>query len=256
MNYRALIIEDEPAAARRLEKMVAECEPSIRITGILDSIKGAVDWFNNYPMPDLIFLDINLGDGLSFTIFEKVEITCSVIFTTAYDEYAIKAFRHNGIDYLLKPIKIDELKYSISKYIQQQAGRENIIQNNIKQLMGSFSGNTDQWKKRFIVNFGDKIKAIETEDVAYFMILEKNTFLVTQLNESFGINYSLEQLEEMLNPDEFFRANRKFLVRFAAIKNMWSYSRSRVKLELQPPAPDDVIVSTERSAAFKEWLNK
>ncbi len=256
MNYKALIIEDEPAAARRLEKIVVECEPSIKVTGILDSIKSSVEWLNSNPMPDVIFLDINLGDGLSFAIFEKVEITCSVIFTTAFDEYAIRAFRHNGIDYLLKPIKIDELKFSIHKFLQQQIGRENTIQNNIRQLMGSLSGNTDQWKKRFIVNFGDKIKAIETTDVAYFMILEKNIFLVTHNNESFGINYSLEQLEEMLNPDEFFRVNRKFLIRFAAIKSMWSYSRSRVKLELNPAAPDDVIVSTERSTAFKEWLNK
>jgi two-component system LytT family response regulator len=256
MHYTALIIEDEPAAARRLQKMVAEYEPSIKVNAILDSIKSAVDWFNSHPMPDIIFLDINLGDGLSFAIFEKVEITCSVIFTTAYDEYAIKAFKHNGIDYLLKPIKIEELEFSINKFLHQQTGHDNLIQHNLKLLMGSFSGSTNHWKKRFIVNFGDKIKAIEVADIAYFMILEKYTFLVTRLNESFGINYSLEQLEEVLNPDEFFRANRKFLIRFAAIKNMWSYSRSRVKLELLPPANDDVIVSSERSAAFKEWLNK
>ncbi len=255
MHCNALIIEDEPAAARRLEKMIHEADPFIAIIDKLDSVSSSVRWFKENPPPDLIFMDINLGDGISFGIFEEVEINCPVIFTTAYDEYAIKAFKINSIDYLLKPIKQEELNFSIKKFRTHQAGSQQQVQDNIRMMLENLKSPSDKWKKRFVVNFGDKIKAIETDEIAYFMILEKNTFLVTHKNDSFGINYSLDQLDEMLDPSKYFRVNRKYIVGFSAIVTMWSYSRSRIKVQLQPPAPEDVIVSTDRSAGFKEWLN-
>jgi DNA-binding LytR/AlgR family response regulator len=255
MQTQALIIEDEPAAARRLEKLIHQIDPKILITGRLDSVSSAIRWFEQNPHPDLIFLDIHLGDGLSFGIFDSVEIRCPIIFTTAYDEFAIKAFKLNSIDYLLKPIKPHELQFSIEKYRKQGtvSGGDEV---NIQALLQSIKNPEDKWKQRFVVNYGDKIRAVETGEVAYFMILEKNTFLVTHNNESFGINYTLEQLENMLNPVDFYRVNRKYIVAFASIKNMWVYSRSRVKLQLAPSPPEDVIVSTDRSSGFKDWLNK
>ncbi|MFW6352305.1 MAG: LytR/AlgR family response regulator transcription factor, partial [Bacteroidota bacterium] len=199
--------------------------------------------------------DINLGDGLSFEIFEKTEIDCPVIFITAYDEYAIKAFKVNSIDYLLKPLKKEEFKRSIEKYKRFRPDRQ-MQSGNLRGLLEQMKKPEKDWKQRFVVHFGDKLKSVETSAIAYFMIIEKNTFLVTHQNESFGINYSLDQIIEFINPSRFFRVNRKYIVSFDSIKNMWSYSRSRVKLLLNPPASEDVIVSTDRSSAFKDWLDQ
>ena len=256
MSYRALIIEDEPAAARRLEKMILISDPSIRIIDKLDSVSAAVRWFKTHPAPDLVFLDINLGDGLSFGIFDEIDVQCPVIFTTAYDEYAIKAFKVNSIDYLLKPIRQEELDFSIEKFRKQAGYRKDEIQQNFKNMLESLKTPEDKWKKRFVVSFGDKIRAIETDAIAWFMVMEKSTWLVTRENNSYGINYSLEQLEELLDPSKFIRVNRKFIVGFSAITSMYAYSRSRVKLQLQPEPSEEVIVSTDRSSGFKQWLDK
>ncbi len=255
MFLNALIIEDEPAASRRLQKLIKEIDPFIEIVATLDSISSAISWFRDHAQPDLLFLDIHLGDGLSFNIFEKLDITCPVIFTTAYDEYAIKAFKLNSIDYLLKPIKREELKFSIEK-LKKNTTNDTIHLQTIQSIFDNYRNREEQWRKRFMVSFGDKIKAIEVLEIAYFVIIEKSTFLTTFSNDSYGINFSLEQLDEILDPQKFYRVNRKFIVNYEAIKNMWSYSRSRVKIELQPQPLEDVIVSTDRSSGFKEWLNQ
>lgn len=256
MAIKAIIIEDETAALRRLEKMISMADPSIEILTRLDSVSGSVKWLQNNILPDLIFLDIHLGDGSSFSIFDQVEVHCPVIFTTAYDDYAIKAFQLNSIDYLLKPVIQEELNRSIAKFNKHNPASQNMIKNNIASLMESIKNDSGRRKKRFLVSFGDKIKTVETDQIAYFLIIEKSTFLVTHGNDSYGINYSLEQLEELLDPGNFYRVNRKFIVSYPAIKNMWTFSRSRVKIELSPKPPEDVIVSTDRSAGFKEWLNQ
>lgn len=255
MTVRTLIIEDESAAARRLEKLIHAIEPGFVILDKLDSVASTIQWLMNNPAPDLIFLDIHLGDGLSFGIFEKHALQCPVIFTTAYDEYAIKAFKLNSIDYLLKPVKPEELQFSIQKF-KKQFQKEIPSVPDFKALLESLKSDENKWKKRFIVHFGDKIKAINTEDIAYFIILEKNTFLVTHQNSSFGVSYSLEQLEELLEPNKFFRVNRKFIIGFQSIENMYMWSRSRVKLQVKPAPSEDVIVSTDRTSRFKEWLNQ
>jgi DNA-binding LytR/AlgR family response regulator len=256
MQCKALIIEDEPAASRRLEKMIREADPMVEIIGKLDSVSSSIRWFTNNPQPDLVFLDINLGDGLSFGIFDEIDVQCPVIFTTAYDEYAIKAFKVNSIDYLLKPIKQEELNFSIRKFRSHQLEQKDSMHDKIRLMLESMKSPEERWKKRFVVNFGDRIKAIETTEIAYFMILEKSVFLVTHQNDSYGINYSLDQLDGLLDPSRFYRVNRKYIVAFSCIENMWSYSRSRVKLQVRPAPPEDVIVSTERSSGFKEWLNQ
>ncbi|MFW5757217.1 MAG: LytR/AlgR family response regulator transcription factor [Bacteroidota bacterium] len=252
---RTLIIEDEAPAANRLAKLIHKIEPEAIIECTLDSVSSALRWFDQHTLPDLVFMDINLGDGLSFEIFEKTEIDCPVIFITAYDEYAIKAFKVNSIDYLLKPLKEDELRKSIEKYKQFRPNRQ-LQSENLKALFEQIKNPEKEWKQRFVVHFGDKLKSVETSAVAYFMIIEKNTFLVTHQNDSFGINYSLDQIIVLIDPSKFFRVNRKYIVSFKSIKNMWSYSRSRVKLMLDPPAGEDVIVSTDRSSAFKDWLDQ
>ncbi|MFN2394890.1 MAG: LytR/AlgR family response regulator transcription factor [Bacteroidales bacterium] len=255
MTFKAVIIEDEPAAARRLEKLIHEIDTNIEIQAKPDSVATAIEWFQKNTLPDLIFLDIHLGDGLSFAIVDTLKITCPVIFTTAYDEYAIRAFKVNSVDYLLKPIKHDELELSIRKF-KKHFQKEYHQTQDLKVLIESLKQPASNWKKRFVVNYGEKIKAIETSDIAYFMIMEKNTFLVTRGNRSFGINYSLEQLENHLDTNVFFRVNRKFIININAIENMFTWSRSRIKLHLNPPPPEDVIVSTDRTSHFKEWLNQ
>ncbi len=250
---KALIIEDEIAAAKRLSKLIREADPSVEILEILDSVSSSIKWLTQNPPPDLMFLDINLGDGQSFSILEQLNIECPVIFTTAYDEYAIKAFKVNSVDYLLKPIKADELKFSIEKYKKNaNAG----VESDIKSLLKTISQQEKPWKTRFIVSYGDKIKTIEVASVAYFMIIEKSCFLQTFDKVSYGINYSLDQLEDMLDPSAFYRINRRYIISYASIKNMWSYSRSRIKLQLQPVSDEEIIVSTLRSSGFKEWLDK
>ncbi len=255
MHLKALIIEDEPAAARRLEKMILAIEPQLEIVGPLDSVAASIHWFQHNPMPDLVFLDIHLGDGISFGILEKVDVACPIIFTTAYDEYAIQAFKHNSIDYLLKPVKKEELLFSMEKFKKHQPQGQPPMPD-LKSLLDNLMAPPNSFKKRFIVNYGDKIRAIDIQDIAYFFILEKSTFLITHQNDSFGVNYSLDQLESLLNPDKFFRINRKFIISFKAIKSMWVWSRSRVKLQLAPESPEEVVVSTDRSTPFKEWLNR
>ncbi|MFN3554647.1 MAG: LytR/AlgR family response regulator transcription factor [Bacteroidales bacterium] len=255
MQIKALIIEDEAAAARRLEKLIHAVDPNIQIIARLDSIQSSVRWLEQNPPPDLLFLDIHLGDGLSFAIFEKVQPHCPIIFTTAYDEFAIKAFKLNSIDYLLKPIKEEELRQSIIKLRHLYLRSGNALPD-LSKLLERYHKPAEQFKKRFIVNFGDKIKAIETHDIAYFMIMEKSTFLITRNNESFGISYSLEQLENLLDPSSFFRINRKYIIAFSSIEQMWTWTRSRVKLKLAPLPSEDIIVSTDRSSPFKEWLNQ
>ena len=255
MTFKAVIIEDEPAAARRLEKLIHEIDSEIEIPVKLDSVASAIEWFQKNPLPDLLFLDIHLGDGLSFLIVDNLKITCPVIFTTAYDEYAIRAFKLNSVDYLLKPIKPEELKFSIVKF-KNHFQQEYHQTQDLKVLIESLKQPAANWKKRFVVNFGDKIKAIETSNIAFFMIMEKNTFLVTKENNSFGINYSLDHLESLLDTNVFFRVNRKFIININAIENIFAWSRSRVKLLLKPTPPEDVIVSTDRTSHFKEWLNQ
>ena len=252
---KVVIIEDEAFAALRLKKMIREYNPAIEILAELESVADSVKWFKTNPEPDLIFLDIHLEDDLSFAIFEQIHISSPVIFTTAFDEYAIKAFKLKSIDYLLKPIVHEELAAALKKYEQFQGLHRNSL--DLPSLYKLLTTNSQVFRTRFSVSVGSKIKIIEVEDIAYFFVMDKGVYLRTFEGSSFNIDSTLDKLEEILSPVSFFRINRKYLVNIASITNMVAYSRGRIKLELKPLADEafDTIVSIDRSSAFKKWLN-
>ncbi|MBE0647188.1 MAG: response regulator transcription factor [Bacteroidales bacterium] len=249
---KVLIIEDELFAAGKLEQMLLEIDPSVRVLAKLGSISESVKWFMDHTC-DLIFLDIQLSDGISFSIFEQVNLNTPVIFTTAYDQYAIKAFRLNSISYLLKPIRRDELEESLKKY----QSLKSTFSIDFDMLLATIQGREPEYKKRFLIQIGEKIKKVEMHEIAYFFVLEKAVFMKTFPGNSYPVDYTLDKLESLVNPDRFFRINRKYLVSMDSISNMVAYSRSRVKLELTPKADEelDTIVSIDRSSDFKKWLN-
>ncbi len=250
---KAIIIEDEKLAAERLEELIKEVDSSTEISEKLTSVEQSIKYLKQNK-PDLIFLDIQLEDGLSFSIFEKVEVNVPVIFTTAYDQYAVKAFKLNSVDYLLKPIKKEELRESLNKY-------KNIKSSylmDFEHIIRSIQNKEISYKKRFLIQYGQKIKKVEIDEVANFYALEKNVFLTTLSGNTYPVDFTLDKLQEVIDPEKFFRINRKMIVSFNAIKNMTPYSRSRIKIELNPPEPKGVeaLVSVERASSFKEWMDK
>ena len=248
-----LIVEDEIAAARRLAKMLLTIEPQAKVLAITDSITTTVEWLNSNSIPDLILMDIHLADGSSFKIFDQVKVSCPIIFTTAYDQYAIQAFKVNSIDYLLKPIKQEELAFSLGKFKVASTDKATL---DIDKLLTELRKTKHEYQQRFVVQFADKLKSVDTNSIAYFIALEKSIFLVTDDGHRYAVDYTLEKLDEVLDPKTFYRINRKFIISFSSIKAMFTYSKSRVKVELYPNPDTDVIVSSERAAGFKEWLNQ
>jgi DNA-binding LytR/AlgR family response regulator len=245
-----LIVEDEKVAADRLVGLIKKCDPSINISEIVQSVKNAVLWLNTHQAPGLIFMDIQLADGLSFEIYEQTIVKTPVIFTTAYDEYALKAFKVNSIDYLLKPVDLNELKNAIDKYKENNSPKEIPVQV-FDSIMHSL---TKKYKDKFVINVGEHIKVFTADDIQCFFSLEKYTFLQNNSGRDYAINYSLDQLEDSLDPAQFFRINRKFIVSFSAISDIISYSNSRLKVKLNSNNSDDLIVSREKVQDFKKWL--
>lgn len=249
---KVLVIEDEMLAAERLIKMIKEVLPEAQILDTLVSIKSSVDWLNTHAAPDIIMMDIHLADGPSFEIFNQVKVLAPVIFTTAYDQHALEAFKVNSIDYLLKPIKKEELVKAFDKL-------KTLSEINIKRLetlMTSFTGKgtTREFQKRIVIRYGDTIKMVEVSEVAYFYTEDKINYLCTSGNLRYPIDYNLDELETLLNPDDFFRINRQFIININSIEKMLAWSKSRVKVILKPATTEDTIVSTERSPFFKGWL--
>jgi len=255
---KVLIIEDEKPAANRIAMLIHQYDPDIEIITRLDSVKKSVEWLNANPAPDLTFMDIQLGDGLSFEILETVTFKAPIIFTTAYDEYAIKAFKANSVDYLLKPIDFDELSTAIDKFKElHMPGNESATAvDNLENLQKAIGLLTRQYKSRFVVKVGEHLHAIPVEKIAYFFSMEKMTYLQTKEGKKFIIDYPLDRLEEMVDPQNFFRINRKYLVGMDAIKDIITYSSSRLKLNLKQTDEMDTIVSRDRVQAFKEWLDQ
>lgn len=253
---KVVIIEDEAFAALRLKKMIKKYDPGITILAELESVAESVKWFRSNPEPDLIFLDIHLEDDLSFAIFEQVNISSPVIFTTAFDEYAIKAFKLKSIDYLLKPIVQEELAAALKKYEHFSGLHQHSV--DLQSLYSLLTTTEKSYRERFSISVGTKIKMVEVTDIAYFFVMDKGVYLRTLQGHTYTIDYTLDKLEELLNPASFFRINRKYMVNIASIANMVAYSRGRVKLELKPASDDafDTIVSIDRSADFKKWLNR
>ncbi|MFT4834075.1 MAG: two-component system response regulator LytT [Flavobacteriaceae bacterium] len=252
--FSVAIIEDESLAAETLKKTLLKVVPDAEVVVMLDSVSNSLAWLEDNEV-DLILSDIELGDGLSFEIFKSVAKNIPIIITTAYDQYAIKAFKQYSIDYLLKPIDDDELKAAVDKYKVIKSNGESVDMSNILKALRPFA--EQSYQERFLVSLGDKIHSVQTRDVAYFFSEDRYTFLVTYKGTQHIINMNLGDLEGTLDPKKFFRINRKFIISFDSIHNMIAYSKSRVKIELVPPAPSamDVIVSVERSGSFKKWLN-
>ena len=248
---RVLIIEDEETAAKRLRKLISEALPESEIIGVLSSIASSIDWFKNNNQPDLAFFDIHLADGSSFEIFKRVQVTCPVIFTTAYDQYALEAFKVNSIDYLLKPIKKDDLERAINKFRTLHFKPGTPI--NIESLLATINQKA-AYKERFVIKYGDHMKTIQTADIAYICSENRISFAVLKEGKRYALDFTMDQLEEMLDPKLFFRINRQFIIGFNSITEMLSYSKSRVLVKLNPPAKEETIVSTERSSSFKAWL--
>jgi DNA-binding LytR/AlgR family response regulator len=245
---RVVIIEDEPIAASRLEKMLEKLYREVELVSQPDSVKSSVEFFkNNTETIDFVFMDIHLSDGKSFQIFEQVDVDVPIIFTTAYDEYALKAFEVNSIDYLLKPIKEQDLKKAIEKWNILSKTRNHVEEN--KSISNIFNK-----QSRIVVRYGSVIKAIEITEAAYFYTSQKVTFMVLKSGEALPIDENLDELESILDAKEFFRINRQYIVSFSAIDSMVAYTKSRVKLNLKPLAEEETIVSTERSSDFKKWL--
>ena len=247
-----LIIEDEDLAAERLERMLNEIDPEVNVRAKIRSVKEAINWLKEHTV-DLIFIDIQLSDGLSFSIFDEIHISTPLVFTTAYDQYAIRAFQHNSISYLLKPIRKKELKESLGKFERFRSA----FSIDFETISSIYQGDKPAYKKRFLISIGEKLKKIEVTDIAYFYAMDKSVFCRTFENKALPIDQSLDALEELLDPEIFFRINRKYFVNMNAIEQMIAWSRSRIKLELNPPVKDEegAIVSISRSSDFKKWMN-
>lgn len=249
---RVVIIEDEQLAADALAAIVTRLRPHAVVLSKLGAVEDAVQWLTLHQAPDLIFCDIHLSDGNSFEIFRQVAVKCPVIFTTAYDQYAIEAFKVNSIDYLLKPIKAEDVALALKKYEDQQRPQSPDLTSLQLYLQAQ---HTQQVKSRFLVKNGQAIKVIPVEEVAYFWAEEGVVFLVSRQGKRFIINYTLDQLEEQLDKAAFFRANRQVIVHINAVQEVRPYFKGRFALLLHPAAETDVIISSSKAPGFKEWLD-
>lgn len=252
---KILIIEDEEQAAKRMEALVREVLPQAEILAKLDTVKRSVDWFANKELPDLVLMDIQLADGISFQIFEQCEVKCPVIFTTAYDEYALKAFKVNSIDYILKPVDKEDLAAAFAKLknLTPKVDAAQVQLGNIEQAVRML---TKKSKSRFVIKVGEHLRTIEVENILYFYSQEKTTFCHTTEKRDFILDYTLEQLVDMLDEQQFFRINRKYLVHAKSIQDIISYTNSRLRLVLKDSDDADIIVARERVQEFKEWLDQ
>jgi len=250
-----LIIEDEPFAQKELIRLLQLCDKTINILKCIDSVEESVNWLKENDHAELIFMDIQLSDGISFEIFNHLTINTPVIFTTAYDEYAIRAFKVNSIDYLLKPVDETELRQSLEKFkiLKRQSKKdENFLdKNQIEDILGLYK---PSYKNRLITKLGDKIFYVETTNIAYLYSEDKVTFLITREDKRHIINHTLEQVENFLDPTHFYRLNRKYLTHIDAIASINKYFNSRLKVQLEPAVDDEILISRAKVSAFLEWL--
>jgi len=250
---KTIIIEDEDFAACRLENMICEYDSSIEIVAKLQSVRESVEWLKNNQHPDLIFLDIQLDDDLSFSIFNQVLVKSHIIFTTAFDEYAIRAFKFKSIDYLLKPIIREELYDAIKKYNNMVMPMNQSI--DFSSFFDLISKKNINYKERFSVIVGQKIKTFPVSEIAYFYSLEGISFMVLKNKSEYALDDSLDIITQQLNPNECFRINRKYLVKIESIAKVHIFPKSRLKLELLPMSNEEIFVSIDKVTAFKNWLD-
>ncbi|MDD5695431.1 MAG: LytTR family DNA-binding domain-containing protein [Bacteroidales bacterium] len=254
---RILIIEDEPYARKELIRLLGETGCSMDVLASLESVDDAVEWLQMNPMPDLILMDIQLADGLSFEIFKKVKITAPVIFTTAYDQYAIQAFKVNSVDYLLKPIKLEELSHALQKLdeVRNQYAATGIPAESldIEKLLRSFR---PEYKTRFMIRLGDQFKSVDASDIAYIKAEDNEVMLVSHANRTYMIDYSLDELKQVLDPAIFFRISRSYIVSIRAVAKVSRYFNSRLVIDLVPAAGEKVLVSRVKVQEFLGWMDR
>lgn len=246
---KIILIEDEKPAARLLKRRVEKL--GYEITEMLHSVEESVAWLKTNLQPDLIFLDIQLSDGLSFEIFNQVDVSSAIIFTTAYDEYVLKAFKLNSVDYLLKPVDEEELKFALEKFEKQHQPKSSFDLSEIKKL---FTNQSESYKERFSVKIGTSIKIIESDNIECFFSENKASYIHTKENKNYLIDFSLDKVEEQMNPKKFFRINRSQIIQIDLIKEITIYSNSRLKIVLNTYNEQDMIVSREKVTDFKNWL--
>jgi DNA-binding LytR/AlgR family response regulator len=252
---RILIVEDEPQAAERLVFLLTQTLPQAEVVARLDTVKRSVAWLQSQISPELIFMDIQLADGLSFEIFEQVTVKSPVIFTTAYNEYALKAFKVNSIDYLLKPIDAEELQVALTKWkgLTAPITAPDKMMESIAYAMQML---TKKYKERFVLKVGEHLRTVEVEDVLFFYSQEKTTFAHTKDSRKSILDFTLDQLEELLDPRSFFRINRKYIIAISALQDMIHHTNSRLKVKLKGSDDSDIIVARERVQDFKDWLDR
>jgi two-component system, LytTR family, response regulator LytT len=253
---KILIVEDEELAVKKLQKTLTAVDAAAEVVGVTDSIQSSVEWLNENPAPDLILMDIELADGQSFEIFNLTEVKSPVIFTTSYDEYALKAFKVNSIDYLLKPIQKEELQAALGKFKKTQASSKTDI--NIDSLVKELQQKLQpkEYRKRFLVKNGQKLVSIELSDIAYFYSDGRLNFFKTADNKKFVVDYTMDELEDMLEPESYFRISRSFYVSIASIEKIDDYFGNRLILQLKPAVDKEALVSREKVTDFKKWMGK
>jgi two-component system, LytTR family, response regulator LytT len=260
MGMKILIVEDEVLAAKKLTKTVASVDETAEIIGVADSIQGTVEWLNNNPAPDLILMDIELADGQSFEIFGLTEVKSPVIFTTSYDEFALQAFKVNSIDYLLKPVQKEDLEAALNKFkhlrsMYKEEKKDDVsIEQIVKELQQKLQ--PKEYRKRFLVKHGQKLISIEIDEIAYFFSDGRLNFFKTFDNRKFVVDYTMDEMEEMLDPDKYFRISRSFYVSINSIDQIHDYFGNRLLLHLNPPVDKESIVSREKVSDFKKWMGK
>ncbi|MBL7775289.1 MAG: response regulator transcription factor [Saprospiraceae bacterium] len=251
---RTIIIEDEELAAWSLMSKLRRIDPAIEVLATLDTVRAAVDWLQNNPPPELAFFDIQLADGLSFEIFEQVNVPCPIIFTTAFDSYALRAFQVNSVDYILKPVDQDDLARAFSKLRQLRAPAA-LDPETIRQMVLALQ--TPAYKNRFMVKIGDHLTAISAGDIDFFFGENKIVWLRHRNGRKYPVDYTLEHLENLLDPQRFFRLNRQYIVSIDAVQDVIGYSNSRLRVQLPAPLSEGpVLVSREKVEAFKNWMGK
>ena len=258
---KVLIIEDEELAVKKLRKTLESVDSSAEVVGVTDSIRSSVTWLQQNPSPDLILMDIELADGQSFEIFDKVEVKSTVIFTTSYDEYALKAFKVNSVDYLLKPVQKEDLQAALNKlktmktmYGSTSSSDPLNVENLVKELQQKLQ--PKEFRKRFLVKHAQKLVSVDVEEIAYFYSDGRLNFFKTLDNKKFVVDYTMDELEDMLDPNKYFRISRSFYVSIASIDQIHDYFGNRLLLHLKPAVDKESIVSREKVADFKKWMGK
>jgi len=258
---KVFIVEDEELAVKKLRKTLESVDQTAEVVGIADSIRASVNWLQNNPAPDLILMDIELCDGQSFEIFDKTDIKSTVIFTTSYDEYALKAFKVNSVDYLLKPVQKEDLQAALTKLKNMKAlygGAENSVSMNVENLVKELQQKLQpkEFRKRFLVKHAQKLVSVDVEEIAYFYSDGRLNFFKTYDNRKFVVDYTMDELEEMLDPSRYFRISRSFYVSINSIDQIHDYFGNRLLLHLKPAVDKESIVSREKVTDFKVWMGK